>query len=105
MKRPWFFHDRFLPAALPWMLLRLEAVSARVSDLVSAPYLQRLRRRPARRERNSTYSATVAASGGAQPYTWSIISGTLPAGLAIAPSTGIISGFPPQREPVLLRFR
>jgi len=43
---------------------------------------------------NSAYSATLAATGGATPYTWSIVSGTLPAGLALARSTGVISGTP-----------
>lgn len=40
------------------------------------------------------YSQTLAASGGVGPYTWSIISGTLPAGLALNASTGVISGSP-----------
>ena len=43
---------------------------------------------------NATYSATLAATGGTTPYTWSVTSGTLPAGLALAPSTGVISGTP-----------
>src|ERR1700730_12946975 len=43
---------------------------------------------------NSAYSATLAATGGATPYTWSIVSGTLPAGLALARRTGVISGTP-----------
>jgi hypothetical protein len=38
------------------------------------------------------YSATLAATGGTPPYTWSIASGALPAGLTLAPSTGQISG-------------
>ena len=42
----------------------------------------------------TAYSATLMASGGKTPYSWSISSGTLPAGLALAPSTGIISGTP-----------
>ena len=42
----------------------------------------------------SAYSQTLAASGGVTPYTWSVVSGTLPAGLALAPATGIISGTP-----------
>ena len=43
---------------------------------------------------NAAYSATMAATGGATPYTWSVTSGTLPTGLALAPSTGLISGTP-----------
>ncbi|MHC4713164.1 MAG: putative Ig domain-containing protein, partial [Planctomycetota bacterium] len=40
------------------------------------------------------YSQTLAATGGVQPYTWSIISGDLPAGLSLSSSTGQISGTP-----------
>jgi hypothetical protein len=40
------------------------------------------------------YSAGLQASGGTQPYTWSIVAGSLPAGLTLSPSTGIISGVP-----------
>ncbi len=40
------------------------------------------------------YSATLGAKGGAAPYTWSITSGTLPAGLALNASTGVIAGTP-----------
>ncbi len=39
-----------------------------------------------------TYSQTLAASGGALPYTWSIATGSLPAGLTL--SAGVISGTP-----------
>jgi|GEM_PF-2058950 len=38
------------------------------------------------------YSATVSAYGGIQPYTWSVTSGSLPAGMSLDPSTGGISG-------------
>ena len=38
------------------------------------------------------YSTTLAATGGTSPYTWSVVSGQLPAGLSLEPSTGIISG-------------
>jgi hypothetical protein len=42
----------------------------------------------------TAYSQAVTATGGVPPYTWSISSGSLPAGLSIAPSTGVISGTP-----------
>ncbi len=40
------------------------------------------------------YSQTLAATGGTTPYTWSVTSGTLPAGLNLNASTGVISGTP-----------
>lgn len=40
------------------------------------------------------YSAFLSASGGTPPYTWSIVSGSLPPGLTLNPSTGQISGIP-----------
>jgi len=43
---------------------------------------------------NIAYSATLSATAGTTPYTWSIASGTLPTGLTLAPSTGVISGTP-----------
>lgn len=43
---------------------------------------------------NSAYSATLAASGGASPYAWSIASGSLPQGLTLDTSSGVISGTP-----------
>ena len=42
----------------------------------------------------TTYSQTVTATGGKTPYTWSIKAGSLPAGLSLAGSTGLISGAP-----------
>lgn len=43
---------------------------------------------------NASYTTTLAASGGATPYTWSITSGTLQAGLTLNSSSGTISGTP-----------
>ena len=39
------------------------------------------------------YSATLTASGGTPPYTWAVISGSLPAGLSLS-SAGAITGTP-----------
>src|SRR5438093_856782 len=40
------------------------------------------------------YSATLQATGGTTPYTWSISSGSLPTGLTLAATTGVISSTP-----------
>ena len=40
------------------------------------------------------YSAMLAASGGTAPMTWTLTSGTLPAGLALNAQTGAITGTP-----------
>jgi hypothetical protein len=40
------------------------------------------------------YNQTLTASGGLTPYNWSIASGSLPAGLTLNPTTGVISGTP-----------
>ena len=43
---------------------------------------------------NASYSASLAASGGTTPYTWSITSGPLPAGLVLNANSGVITGTP-----------
>jgi uncharacterized protein (TIGR03437 family) len=40
------------------------------------------------------YSQTLTNSGGTSPFTWSVSSGSLPGGLTLTPSTGLISGTP-----------
>src|SRR5438477_7923686 len=40
------------------------------------------------------YRGLVAATGGARPYTWSVRSGVLPAGLTLDAATGVITGSP-----------
>ena len=42
----------------------------------------------------NAYSETLAAAGGQGPYAWSLASDTLPTGLTLAPSTGVIAGIP-----------
>ncbi len=41
-----------------------------------------------------TYLEGIGASGGRPPYTWSLKSGSLPSGLAMQASSGVISGSP-----------
>jgi hypothetical protein len=43
---------------------------------------------------SNAYSATLAASGGTPPYTWSITTGSLPGGLTLNATSGLISGVP-----------
>ncbi len=43
---------------------------------------------------NVAYSSALVASGGVAPYTFSIISGSLPPGLTLNTSTGAITGTP-----------
>src|SRR5690606_24256845 len=43
------------------------------------------------------YTVTLAASGGNMPYTWRVANGSsLPSGLSLNPSTGVLSGAPAQ---------
>jgi hypothetical protein len=41
---------------------------------------------------NASYSATLAATGGKTPYSWSVTGGSLPTGLSLSATTGVISG-------------
>jgi len=43
---------------------------------------------------NQPFTATLTASGGTPPYTWTLTSGKLPDGLSLTPTTGVISGTP-----------
>ena len=40
------------------------------------------------------YTDTLTATGGTTPYTWSVSAGTLPAGITLNASTGVLSGTP-----------
>jgi len=42
---------------------------------------------------NVPYAATLATSGGSPPFTWSLVSGSLPPGVSLSPS-GVVSGTP-----------
>jgi hypothetical protein len=50
------------------------------------------------------YSASLAASGGTTPYTWSVTTGRLPEGLTLNASTGQITGSPQAIETVSTGF-
>jgi Putative Ig domain len=41
-----------------------------------------------------SYSATLAATGGLTPYSWTITQGALPVGLTLSATSGVISGTP-----------
>jgi len=43
------------------------------------------------------YQASLTASGGTKPYTWSIASGSLPTGLSLSAGTGVLTGTPTVR--------
>ena len=43
---------------------------------------------------NVPYQVSLTATGGASPYAWALTSGTLPAGLMLDPSFGVIYGLP-----------
>ncbi len=44
--------------------------------------------------RTEVYTASLSATGGAPPYTWSVTGGTLPAGVGLDNSTGALTGTP-----------
>jgi len=48
-------------------------------------------------EVNTAYSQTLGATGGTTPYSWSVSSGTLPAGLNLS-AAGVLSGTPTTAE-------
>jgi len=53
----------------------------------------------------SSYSTALAASGGSTPYTWSLTSGGMPAGLSLDPSSGAITGTPTTSGPASFLVR
>jgi len=43
---------------------------------------------------NSSYQTSLSASGGKQPYMWSVSAGSLPAGVSLTAASGAIAGMP-----------
>jgi len=54
---------------------------------------------------NSAYSSPVVASGGTTPYVFSISQGTLPPGLTLSASSGVLSGTPTTTGPLAFTVR
>ncbi|BAK44174.1 Ig domain-containing protein [Eggerthella sp. YY7918] len=79
-------------AAQPYMFDETD----RVADITFAPQLAVDGRALPQAQVGSAYQATLNAVGGASPYTWTVATGTLPDGLVLDPSTGIITGTPTQ---------
>ncbi|MGB9491272.1 MAG: Ig domain-containing protein, partial [Terriglobales bacterium] len=71
-----------------------KTATANLSITISAPPLTITTNSLSTGVLNQSYSQTVQATGGVTPYTWSISSGSLPAGLSINGSTGAITGTP-----------
>ncbi|MBP5114738.1 autotransporter domain-containing protein [Pseudomonas protegens] len=67
---------------------------ATVSITVSAPSLVLTPASLGAGTAGSPYSATLSATGGTVPYSYSITSGSLPAGLSLNTASGLISGTP-----------
>ncbi|MFJ3115250.1 putative Ig domain-containing protein [Pseudomonas protegens] len=67
---------------------------ATVSITVSAPSITLSPGSLSNGTAGTPYSATLSATGGAVPYSYSITSGSLPTGLSLNTGTGAISGIP-----------
>ncbi|WP_430448525.1 MAG: putative Ig domain-containing protein [Pseudomonas piscis] len=67
---------------------------ATVTITVSAPTLAITPTTVPDGTQGTAYSATLTASGGTAPYTYAITSGSLPAGLSLHTSSGLVSGTP-----------
>jgi hypothetical protein len=70
------------------------AQTGNFSITITCPALSITTPTPANGIQNQSYSTTVSASGGSGTLTYSLTSGTLPTGLSLNTSTGVISGTP-----------
>lgn len=46
----------------------------------------------------NAYTVALSATGGVQPYLWTVLSGSLPDGLVLNSATGVITGTPPASQ-------
>jgi len=53
----------------------------------------------------SSYSAQLTATGGARPYSWAVVGGDLPAGLALNQQSGAITGTPAELQASTITVR
>jgi hypothetical protein len=70
------------------------ATSATLSLTVAAPAIAVSPTSLANAQVARAYRQTVSASGGTAPYTYSVLAGTLPTGLSLNASSGVVSGAP-----------
>jgi large repetitive protein len=79
-------------------------VTTSAAALTVAPRLtiRTLRSKPAKV--GNPYQSKLATLGGVQPVKWSIVSGKLPSGLKLSPTTGTISGTPREGGSVRVTF-
>ena len=68
--------------------------SANLSISISAPQLSVTTSSLPGGTLGTAYTQTLQATGGVQPYSWAVTTGTLPAGLTLNSATGVISGTP-----------
>jgi hypothetical protein len=78
--------SKITSVALSIKVLAAPTLSITTTTLLTAPL-------------NALYSQRLIGEGGRMPYTWSVVQGSLPTGLTIAASTGIISGTPTAQGP------
>jgi len=70
-----------------WVLISHNLLSAQSGPVISTATL-------AEATVAVAYSQSLTAVGGTTPYTWAVTSGSLPPGLALGASSGLISGTP-----------
>ena len=91
------------PTAAPFSMTQVATVTLTANSIFGVDYQfsalptpLRLNCAPAAGEVGAFYSSNLMPIGGIPPYTYSIISGSLPPGLSLNPSTGAITGIPTQ---------
>ena len=68
------------------------SASGSVAVVVGTPVVSLTPASLANATAEAAYTATLTAAGGTAPYTFSVASGTLPAGLSLNAATGVLSG-------------